>query len=456
MRPLEPALGALALVFGLAGCSGSEPPLEGVALQVPAEIVFDEVSAGATALAPLPIHNPSPTAIDITGVTLANDFTAAAYAFGIDLVPQRLAAGQTIIAKVTFLPRQALAEPVRSSFVIETDGRDAEVALRGRTLAPALRFAPDRLDFGVVPLGGSRARAVKVTNLLERPVILQVALDVRGAPVIDQLGGRGRFELTGGATGEGALLGGRALLAGESAELELVYHRTRDPAAPADRAIVTVAACDRPECAVSLPMSASAEASALACSPASIDFGAVRPGDARTVAIDCLNRAEGPILVTSTIPGGADEAFATPPSDPNALGPGELRRLEVSFSPPALGTSSSALELASAPVEEVAVYLPISVPLRGEASQASIHVEPLRIDFGRIALGTHGRRRAAVSNTGSSPLRIRVEATAPFTVEDAGPLTIAAGGSVELTLGFEPALGGVARAALAIESNDPD
>lgn len=442
----------------LAGCSGAEPPLEGVRLEVPNEVRLEAVSPGTTALAPLAIRNPSATEVRIVGISPSEGFTTDAYAFGVELEPLRLAPRETIVTRVSFSPRVALMEPVSAAFTILTDALPSEVTLFGRTPSPALLFEPPAVDFGVIPLGGSSDRPVTITNAMPDPVTLTVERDEAGRPYVEQVGGRGRFEVVGEATEDGALLGGRSLLPGESAGIRVRYHRPADPAAPADRGILTVFACEGPECAASVPLFASSERTALTCAPIALDFGAVHPGDRKEGAVDCTNRTGDEIVASARLL-EADPGFELADAPPVSLRPDERVRFLVAFAPDdqELGTPRRAtIAVRGERPGNRGVFEPVVVPLLGEGSRAAVRVLPARVVFGRVAVGTEVRRTVRIENTGTSLLRAELDAAPPFVRTDGGDVEVPPGGAFAVTLLFEPEDAGPALGELTITTNDPD
>lgn len=442
----------------LAGCSGGERPLEGVRLDVPEEVEFEAVSPGATALAPLSIRNPSPTEVRIVGLTTSEDFATDAYAFDVDLPPGRLGPRETVVARVSFSPRVSLDEVVDASFRILTDALPSTVRLRGRTPSPALTFDPPAVDFGVIPLGGTSDRPLTITNATAEPVTLTVEQDDGGRPYVEHVGGHGRFEVVGGSTDDGALLGGRALLPGESAGIRVRYHRPADASAPADRGILTIFACGEPECAASVPLFASSARTALTCSPPALDFGAARPGARKEGAVDCTNRTGDEVVASARLV-EADPGFELAEAPPVSVRPGEAVRFRVAFAPQEedLGARRAGrLSVTGQRPGDRGTFEPVEVPLSGEASRARARILPARVDFGRVAVGTEVRRSVTVDNDGSSALRVMFSTSAPFVGVESAPLEVAPGATATIQLLFQPAVPGPAAGEVSVTTNDPD
>ena len=90
--------------------------------------------------------------------------------------------------------------------------------------------------------------------------------------------------------------------------------------------------------------------------------------------------------------------------------------------------------------------------------QAGLQVDPDRLDFGSVPIGTASERLVSISNPGDGPLTgtVALAAGSPFTlVEGGGAFTLAPGGFLGVTVRFTPAAGGAATATLRITHDAP-
>ncbi|MFL5353749.1 choice-of-anchor D domain-containing protein [Archangium sp.] len=183
-----------------------------------------------------------------------------------------------------------------------------------------------------------------------------------------------------------------------------------------------------------------------------IDFGNVEIGhvEIRELVVRNPSRVESPVRLDFD---GADSDEYTS-SDAGAelvLEPGEERRLQLSFAPQRLGAASAQARVSVAcPMCE-----PIVVTLAGTGIATKLEVTPLRLDFGRVALGGTAEDRITLRNLGSEPMTFTgvklLDNTAnAFRVVSAPTLPgnlLNAGAVVEVRVSFSPTVSGPVREA---------
>ena len=88
---------------------------------------------------------------------------------------------------------------------------------------------------------------------------------------------------------------------------------------------------------------------------------------------------------------------------------------------------------------------------------SDINVTTKKVTFGNVAAGESSTRNLNIQNKGIAHLVISgIDIDAPFSVDDALPITIAPNGSASLTIRFSPEAKGSFSYTMAILSNDPD
>ncbi|QRK08015.1 choice-of-anchor D domain-containing protein [Archangium violaceum] len=179
----------------------------------------------------------------------------------------------------------------------------------------------------------------------------------------------------------------------------------------------------------------------------SIEFGNVELGHVEMRELFVRNPTEVESPVRLDFDGAdADEFGSSESEELFVLRPGEERRLPLTFSPTRLGAASVQARVSVAcPTCE-----PIVVTLSGTGIATRLEVTPLRVDFGRVALGATAEERITVRNLGSEPMSFGgvnvVDDTGNvFRVMNAPSLpgnVLASGAMVEVRVAFTPTVSG--------------
>ncbi|MFP2928335.1 choice-of-anchor D domain-containing protein [Pyxidicoccus sp. 3LG] len=179
-----------------------------------------------------------------------------------------------------------------------------------------------------------------------------------------------------------------------------------------------------------------------------LDFGNVPMGfvEMREVKVRNPSDVESPLVLA--INGADADQFTAGPGQSSTLAPGEERVLPVAYAPKRLGSAEAELHLVRCDGCE-----PVVIPLRGTGIASKLEVTPLRVDFGRVALGATAEQSITVRNQGTEPL---AWSGAEFLDNPGGVYKLvnapvlangmlAAGATVELRVSFTPAALGRAR-----------
>ncbi|MBE4752539.1 choice-of-anchor D domain-containing protein [Corallococcus sp. ZKHCc1 1396] len=130
-----------------------------------------------------------------------------------------------------------------------------------------------------------------------------------------------------------------------------------------------------------------------------LDFGNVSLGlvEMREVTVRNPSDVESPLVVS--VHGSDADQFSAGAELPSVLAPHETRKVPVAFSPVRLGPAQAAVHVTVCEGCEPAV-----VTLAGTGVASMLEVTPLRVDFGRVAVGATAEARITVRNQGAEAL----------------------------------------------------
>ncbi|HZI03633.1 MAG TPA: choice-of-anchor D domain-containing protein, partial [Archangium sp.] len=184
----------------------------------------------------------------------------------------------------------------------------------------------------------------------------------------------------------------------------------------------------------------------------SLDFGNVELGhvELREIVVRNPTKVESPVRVAFD-GADADQFSSSEVGAPFVLKPGEERRVPVSFNPQRLGAALVQLRVGV----ECPTCEPTVVALSGTGIATLLEVTPLRVDFGRVALGATAEERVIVRNLGTEPMayggvKLLDNASNAFRVVSAPPMVggvLPAGAVAEIRVAFTPTVVGPVREA---------
>ncbi|MCY1076523.1 choice-of-anchor D domain-containing protein [Archangium lansingense] len=132
-----------------------------------------------------------------------------------------------------------------------------------------------------------------------------------------------------------------------------------------------------------------------------VDFGNVELGHVELREVIVRNPTQVASPVRLDFDGvDADQFGSSEVGGTFVLQPGEERRLPLSFNPQRLGSAQAQLRVRV----ECPTCEPSVVTLSGTGIATLLEVTPLRVDFGRVALGATAEERVIVRNLGSEPM----------------------------------------------------
>ncbi len=441
-------------------------------LDAPETVDFGDVQIGIIQPVTIDIKNVGSAVVTVEQIEQTS-FTGADYEFRLSETSFSLQAGQTKTLTLTFQAFEAMEQPIDASFrmVWSDAGTPASrtVAVRARGVDTGLEVMPNPIDFGKVLVGSSRTLDVTITNRLGVEVEVFTKVGSDGRPQIVNEGGMGRFELIdlpADLTGGSLLPAGEKLAQNQSIMVKVRYTPDPSQVGRADMGRWTLSNCPNPLCDQRVSLLGEGTNAAIVCDPADLLFGQVNPGVTATQRTVCRNVATEAVTVL-----GWDRTAGTAPEytvvgytgTPSNLGPNETFEVEAQFSPTVASVGTN-------PAGRVTIHGrnpaanrnldDVEIQLRGEAGGPDISVLPAAINFGMIALGTTGKRRVLVENTGYNQLTVTriqgdVDGTGAYSV-DRSAFTVDPGDAQVLEVTFRPTAEGVVTSRVQIDSDDAD
>ncbi|MBS2027126.1 MAG: choice-of-anchor D domain-containing protein [Deltaproteobacteria bacterium] len=340
------------------GCS--RDTLSQIQVAVRAEpLDFGPVEIGDVHHANLRVFNAGAAVLHLRRVNASPPFASAELN-----PPLEIPAGQVRDIAVDFSPD---AEgPLQQTATIESDADQAQpVTLKGFGAKVLLSLGPTSLDFGAIPLGGSKTLSVMVHNAGN--VGAQLRFDgydapdgtsFSSAPVHIPANGDAPLPITATATHLGAIesaLHVRGCLTCQEQVVGLIAHGV---------------------------------ASALDVSPELLNFGTVAVGANLSLPVSLSNAGTAPLNVTNlylVATGDADFTLpATNPQPPFVLQPGAApTTVMVNFAPTLASARSGTLRI----ISDDPATPSYDVVLQGNGDQVQTYVAPQAIDFGTVAVG---------------------------------------------------------------------
>lgn len=294
-----------------------------------------------------------------------------------------------------------------------------------------LNVAPERLDFGRLPVGARATAVLAISNSGNGP----------WAPAAPP-------QLEGEAF---ALLSQCALPLGPGAFCELTVAFAPEVEGAAEGRVVLLGPEGDP---VTVPLSGVGDPAQVLVEPAALDFGSVAVGTGARRSLSVTNLSAAPLSLPLVLDGPGflvGGAAATTVS----VAVGATVEVELDFLPARGGPFA-----ATAQVEICGTSCGPQVALTGEGLAPRIEAEPRAVDFGEVAAGASASATLELGNAGAGPLVItdlEVLGTPDVTVATGElPLQVAEGQGVGLTLSWSPPSPlGELGAALRVRSNDP-
>lgn len=187
-----------------------------------------------------------------------------------------------------------------------------------------------------------------------------------------------------------------------------------------------------------------------------LDFGEVGTGSSSVTTVEVENTGTTPLEMENIRITGSDsfDLIGDAGDGELTVAPGDTRSIDVAFSPTADGTESATLDFESNDPNELGPVSLTGVGIEGD-------LEPIdsTVEFGDVSVSDREQRTVTVENVGNDAVEITdAGLTGPdandFDIVDGGAATIEPGETHDLTVAFEPTVGGDRRANLRVVSAD--
>lgn len=412
----------------------------------PVPLGFGPLAVGQTAVETITLESCGGEDVTLSGVAIANSgqYTSdAGYRLPTPVAtPVTLAPGETIDVDVELTVNQLGA--IDGWLHVTSDAlnaTDAYFPLTARGAQPCdLQVLPDRLSFTNVAVGSSSQKNLYLVNIGARECTVS------------------RLEITAGATVFAASNAPVPLVipSGGSAPVEIAYTPTMAGATDTGTLEVEEGGVVTPVALEGNPDTS--DGCFVDLAPTALNYGAVPPGDTKTLGVVVTNVGQDPCFLRSAelAAGSHPDFFETSPSF-GIIIPNRSKTLTVTYTPAAAGPASGALNVGVADglTAPATVH---SVPLFAVSAAAGICVMPQQIDFGPTQ--TSATQSFTIVACGSQPVTVTaLDWTMPDTeltisTPPALPFTLMAGNSQTVSVTYTPtdAMGDTAE--LTVRSND--
>ncbi len=294
-----------------------------------------------------------------------------------------------------------------------------------------LSARPASVAFGNVTVGSSSTQAVSFSNT--GSANLTVSL--------------------GGATGPGFSISGLTfpltLPPGQSSTFSVQFAPTATGSVSGSVSLVS----DAPNSPGTIALSGTGVQPQLSVAPPSVSFGNVLVGSNGVQNLTLTNSGSASLTIAQGSFTGAGFSISGL-TFPLTLAAGQSSTLSVQFAPAATGSVSGSLSLVSN-----APNSPSTIALSGTGVQPQLSVTPPSVSFGNVLVGSNGVQNLTLTNSGGANLTIAQGSFtgAGFSISGLTfPLTLAAGQSSTLSVGFAPTATGSVSGSVSLVSNAPN
>ncbi|MHB1846011.1 MAG: choice-of-anchor D domain-containing protein [Deltaproteobacteria bacterium] len=276
--------------------------------------------------------------------------------------------------------------------------------------------SPNPLDFGNVPVGGSKVLPLVLENTGS------LELDIASVAFEQGQAGTPEFVFTDQTNLHAPF--GAALLPGASAKVYLEFQPTQRGEQTATLAIKSNSAGSP---VYDVPLKGNATSVSITVQPTSIDFGNVQLGTQSSLTVTFTNQGtdpSDPIQVQPPIGTQASNFGWT--GTPGVLAPGQSFALQMTFTPAVQGPAAALV-----PYLDCATCNPSQVSLKGVGVDGQIVFSPDPVSFVNVPSGSTSSLPVTLTNQGLASVSLQSLATG----RSNGPFALTGGPTLPLTLG---------------------
>ncbi len=206
----------------------------------------------------------------------------------------------------------------------------------------------------------------------------------------------------------------------------------------------------------------------IAAAPSALGFGNVLVGQSQTQAVSITNTGTSSLSISAVSVSGTGFAVSGL-TCPFTLSPGQSARLNVAFTPPAVGSDIGSVSVSASAQTwrhhrrtyastTTTTTTTASVPLTGSGISAAgqISASPASLSFGNLLAGGSQTLTETLNNSGTAGVTVSQAAmsSTAFTVSGLSlPVSLGAGQSLTFSVVFKPIVSGSVSGNLAILSN---
>src|SRR5215831_14526673 len=191
----------------------------------------------------------------------------------------------------------------------------------------------------------------------------------------------------------------------------------------------------------------------LTFSPTAANFGAVNVGSSKTIQVTITNTGSTNVLLKQENLSG-DMYTASGITPPVSIAPGAHVVMSITFQPTKAGPASGNVLLTGGFVSvAMASY---SLSGTGVAAKAPLQASPGSVQFGNVTVGTKISQSVQLKNPGTGSATISSVSVSGAGFSTSGltlPVTLAAGGTKNLTLTFTPTAIGATSGTITLKSS---
>jgi len=257
-------------------------------------------------------------------ITVNSASTSAPFSVDGAVLPKTLNAADTLDLPVTFTP--SFTGAASATLSLDTNLGPVTLDLHGTGTKPGLAATPSPLDFGTIATSTTKTRAVSITNT-GRTDETVTATSAASAP----------FKVT------GLPAVGTVIAPQQSLGVAVEYSPT---AAGNDNASFSITSTNG-NVVVNLAGNAVTGTAHLEFSPPTTDFGSVPVGTSRTLTFDIQNTGNIPLVVSKAKAPVGVFSSAAPLDEGTTIGPDDVVRQQVTFTPKATGQVSATYLISS-------------------------------------------------------------------------------------------------------------
>ncbi|GBD04153.1 hypothetical protein HRbin19_01461 [bacterium HR19] len=370
----------------------------------PSEIDFGGVERGTSKDMTLNIRNTGESNLEISNLSISGEGFSIVSPPSLPLI---LGSGQSSTLTVRFSP---LSPGVKAgTVVISSNAGSGFVSLEANGLFPLVAVSPQTLNFGSVRWQESKELEFEISNIgTSKLTILEIAVSGTDFSVSTT---QTKFQL----------------LPGENTKAKATF----EPKSPGEKSGNIIVRTDIAVVLVSL--SGQGEFPELGLEPEILNFDKVRIGTRKTEEFYIKNKGSGVLKIESLEISGT--GFELRSTDVFLLNPGESAKVEVGFSPQAVGLSTGSVSVKTN-------YGSGEVKLSGQGVSPFLLVNPSILDFGEVVSGSQKNLSFSIVNAGTYPLEVSgmgIEGEGfKFSDEISLPITIDEGESETINISFSP------------------